>query len=135
MTRYALPNMYLELGGDEVTYIVAVDLEDGNNEVVFEGEAVKSALGGQHVTKMTITYEHDSTATSGNNVILAAVFGDNTTPSTITFYPLGDGTFPVFTFDGILLRYGPTGAQSRNGRMQGEAYLPMHKEWSNAPHL
>lgn len=134
MTRFELSDMHVSIDGDDLTYVVSVDLEDGKNEVVFEGEAVKSALAGQNVTKITITYEHDGTAVTGNNAILAAVFGDNDTPAAVLFHPLGNTAgLPEFTFDGILLKYGPTGTQARSGRLQGEAYFPMHKEWSNAP--
>lgn len=115
------------------THVTEVSIEDAFTSVPMVGDDVQSSAAGQRVSRVTVSYEWDSTATTGNHAVLNGILGDNTNPRFIRVRPIGTGSgLAQFSMDAVLLKHGVVG-QSRAGVLMGEAVFENHKDASADP--
>jgi hypothetical protein len=115
------------------TNVISADVDCAYDEVPFEGDDVKASGAGPLNATVTVEYEFDDTATTGNHVVLGGIDGDNTNPRFVRVRPVGTGEGKIeFAMDSILLKYGPTGI-ARDGRVVCTAIFKNHMEASADP--
>jgi hypothetical protein len=116
------------------TNVTAADVPDQlYDDVEFKGDSEYSYGAGMLRAEVTVEYEIDTTATTGNQVVLAAILADNTNPRMLRVRPMGaTAGLPEYSMDAILVSFGPTG-MSREGNVMGKAVFKNHKEASTTP--
>lgn len=116
------------------TYVSSVDISgDGYDDVVFDGEVGRTSLAGQQVdTTVTVDYEYDDTASTGNHIVLGGILA-STTPRFIRVRPIGSSGGSIqFSMDSVLLRHAVTGV-TRDGKLMMQAVFKPHAEQSAVP--
>jgi hypothetical protein len=117
----------------EITHVTAATVTYEYAEVETKGDTQKAALAGQLISAVEVEYEVDTTATTGNHALLGSIVGGNTTSRTVEVRPIGTGSaLSVFTMEGVLLSYGPTGI-NRDGNLEGKAVFKHHANATDTP--
>lgn len=103
------------------------------DEVEFKGDSEYSYGAGLLRAEVTVEYEYDSTATTGNHAVLTGILGDNDNPRVIRVRPIGSTAgYPEFAMDAILLSLAPQ-SMTREGNVSGTAVFKNHKEAGITP--
>lgn len=138
MARYEGKNLVVmvENSGSSLvalTHATAATINYDYADVEFVGDDVKSSQAGQLQTEVIVDYEYDDAATTGNQVVLSGIDGDNATPRFVRVRPIGTGSGDLqFSMDSVLLKFGPVGV-SRDGKIMGQAVFKNHTEASADP--
>jgi len=117
-----------------LTHVTAATTpEQEYDEVEFIGDTEKSYGAGMLNAEVTVEFEYDDTATTGNHIVLGAIKGDNTNPRMVRVRPLGSTAGRIeYAMDAILLGYGPSSV-SRDGKVSATATFKNHKEAGVTP--
>ena len=117
-----------------LTFVTFVDIIHELEAHVTEGDpGEERKITGRLRSDVKVTYEHDDTAVTGNNVVLSGIFGDATNVRTIRVRPLGTGIGKTeYVLDAVCPKYGPSGPR-RGDKLVGEARFLPHERATTTP--